>query len=540
VDTTSEAFFDAIYERSGDPWSFATDPTERARYADIVSLLGDTDFRSGFEPGCSIGELTVMLAPHCQGLLATDISPRAVASARRRCGAMANVVVHHGRLPDALPAPGVDLVVLSEIGYYFTADELVAVLDALADLATPVRCSSARTGPVSPDHVLSGAEVHRIIGAPPMEDDHQRPTAIYVIGSWTRRWWPWHVVVVIPARDGGEHRALRSFGSTRRSAGHALATGISSWWRTPAPMTRIGRDARASGHGDRTEAGSAGAARRRCRARLGRSSSPAARMDSEHRRRFDRAPHVDHESTPIGGGRCPRRRESPSPRLRRTAATAFTANYRQPRRTHSHVHGANLGIRADAYLAAGGWSDMLIGEDHDSERVRKTHVGVWTTASYVHTSARRRARPNGFAALGPRRDDAVMSVERTFRDLLADGSPARRSVRRYAERLARLLSWPGGPVSRPLVEAHVDAVQILHEGRRPFRLVVRVWAAEDPRRSSLRTAAAPGASLSGTKAFCTGAARGPSLDHGADPGDLIGRRRSARPRSSAQSTRRSG
>jgi SAM-dependent methyltransferase len=189
MDTTSQEFFDAIYERSCDPWSFASDPTERARYADIVSLLGNVEFRAGFEPGCSIGELTVMLAPHCHELLATDISPRAVALARRRCRGLANVEVRQGRLPDDLPGPGVDLVVLSEIGYYFTADQLVGVLDALAALATgqALLVGSHWTG-VSPDHLLSGDEVHGIISS----HRRWRPTcshtrSSYVVGSWTRR-----------------------------------------------------------------------------------------------------------------------------------------------------------------------------------------------------------------------------------------------------------------------------------------------------------------------------------------------------------------
>lgn len=33
--------------------------------------------------------------------------------------------------------------------------------------------------------------------------------------------------------------------------------------------------------------------------------------------------------------------------------------------THPHVHGANLGVRADAYLDAGGWRPAAVGEDHD-------------------------------------------------------------------------------------------------------------------------------------------------------------------------------
>lgn len=33
--------------------------------------------------------------------------------------------------------------------------------------------------------------------------------------------------------------------------------------------------------------------------------------------------------------------------------------------THPHVHGANLGIRADAYKEAGGWARLQTAEDHD-------------------------------------------------------------------------------------------------------------------------------------------------------------------------------
>jgi cellulose synthase/poly-beta-1,6-N-acetylglucosamine synthase-like glycosyltransferase len=32
--------------------------------------------------------------------------------------------------------------------------------------------------------------------------------------------------------------------------------------------------------------------------------------------------------------------------------------------THTHVHGANFGVRADAYRHAGGWKPISVGEDH--------------------------------------------------------------------------------------------------------------------------------------------------------------------------------
>jgi hypothetical protein len=35
-----------------------------------------------------------------------------------------------------------------------------------------------------------------------------------------------------------------------------------------------------------------------------------------------------------------------------------------PDGTHAHVHGANLGVRADAYVDAGGWPQLALAEDH--------------------------------------------------------------------------------------------------------------------------------------------------------------------------------
>ncbi len=68
--------------------------------------------------------------------------------------------------------------------------------------------------------------------------------------------------------------------------------------------------------------------------------------------------------------------------------------------THPHVHGANLGIRADAYAHAGGWSDLLTAEDHDLwQRLQRAGAAHLSTAALrVVTSGRRQGRaPSGFA-----------------------------------------------------------------------------------------------------------------------------------------------
>ena len=69
--------------------------------------------------------------------------------------------------------------------------------------------------------------------------------------------------------------------------------------------------------------------------------------------------------------------------------------------THPHVHGANLGVRADAYLQAGGWGRLATAEDHDLwNRLQKESAHVLSDADLrVVTSGRRVGRaPSGFAA----------------------------------------------------------------------------------------------------------------------------------------------
>ena len=70
-----------------------------------------------------------------------------------------------------------------------------------------------------------------------------------------------------------------------------------------------------------------------------------------------------------------------------------------PDGTHRHVHGANLGVRGDAYLLAGGWRRMPTGEDHDLwGRLGPVTTCVSSTAITVRTSARTTGRaPEGFA-----------------------------------------------------------------------------------------------------------------------------------------------
>lgn len=73
----------------------------------------------------------------------------------------------------------------------------------------------------------------------------------------------------------------------------------------------------------------------------------------------------------------------------------------EPREGHRHVHGANLGVRGDAYLRAGAFPPLMSGEDVALVRALEASGArvVRTAVVPVETSARRRARaPFGFAA----------------------------------------------------------------------------------------------------------------------------------------------
>jgi cellulose synthase/poly-beta-1,6-N-acetylglucosamine synthase-like glycosyltransferase len=65
--------------------------------------------------------------------------------------------------------------------------------------------------------------------------------------------------------------------------------------------------------------------------------------------------------------------------------------------SHDHVHGANLAVRADAYLDAGGWSALALAEDHCLwQRLKARHWRLTSAVrSVVHTSARLKGRAAG-------------------------------------------------------------------------------------------------------------------------------------------------
>ena len=122
-------YFEEMYAGDPDPWRFKTSIYEKRKYASTLRALGDRRFERGVEIGCSIGELTAKLAPRCRTLLGVDISEQAVEAARARTAEMANVSIERMTLPGETPEGQFDLIVLSEVLYYFGPEDLKQVAD---------------------------------------------------------------------------------------------------------------------------------------------------------------------------------------------------------------------------------------------------------------------------------------------------------------------------------------------------------------------------------------------------------------------------
>jgi SAM-dependent methyltransferase len=166
--TLGAGYFETMYEAASDPWGFAERWYEQRKYAISVAQLPERRYRSGFEPGCSVGVLTAMLARRCDLLLSCDLAEAAVATAARRTADLPHVRVERRQLPGQWPAGSFDLIVFSEILYYFGDDDLDRILDHGVRALQPGGTLLAVhwRHPVA-EYPRTGDDVHRALAARP-------------------------------------------------------------------------------------------------------------------------------------------------------------------------------------------------------------------------------------------------------------------------------------------------------------------------------------------------------------------------------------
>jgi len=167
TDTTLPGdYFDALYSRHDDPWGFQSRWYERRKRAITLATLAEERYSNALEIGCSIGVLTEQLADRCDSLLSTDVSAAALDQARARLAGVETVRFELADAAAPLPEGPFDLIVLSEVGYYFSPDALetlaLQVGDRLSEGGTLLACHWRH--PVA-DYPLSGDDVHVALGS---------------------------------------------------------------------------------------------------------------------------------------------------------------------------------------------------------------------------------------------------------------------------------------------------------------------------------------------------------------------------------------
>ena len=132
-ETLSAEYFDALYASDPDPWKFASSAYERDKYAKTLAALPEPHYASALEVGCSIGVLTRELASRCDALLAVDAAEKPLIEARRGCADLQHVRFEQMRVPEHWPSGEFDLILLSEVVYYLSADDVDRLASRVAN-----------------------------------------------------------------------------------------------------------------------------------------------------------------------------------------------------------------------------------------------------------------------------------------------------------------------------------------------------------------------------------------------------------------------
>ncbi len=186
--STSRSYFEEMYRGETDPWGFERSPYEQRKYGVTVASLPRSRYRSAYEPGCSIGVLSELLAARCDQLLSSDIIPAALRRAEARFREKPHVRIEERAIPDQWPPGPFDLVVLSEIAYYFDVADLSCVMGCVMDSTTLGAHVVGVHWRGTTNYPLSGERSHRIMGdTPGLVPVVHHIEEEFVLDIWERR-----------------------------------------------------------------------------------------------------------------------------------------------------------------------------------------------------------------------------------------------------------------------------------------------------------------------------------------------------------------
>lgn len=185
-----EAYFKSVYDANEDPWNFEKSEYEAAKYAATLAALPKPEYENALEIGCSIGVLTKELAKRCNQLQATDVSEKALAKAKERCKEISNISFRKMSFPNEIPMEIFDLIVISEVAYYLSAEDWKKAIDSLGSIMSEdAQVILVHWLPLVPDYPLTGDEVHelfKIAVTNNMNNLHSSRAEHYRIDVWEK------------------------------------------------------------------------------------------------------------------------------------------------------------------------------------------------------------------------------------------------------------------------------------------------------------------------------------------------------------------
>ena len=148
-----------------DPWDFETSAYEAQKRAATLAAIAGKRFARALELGCSTGRLTVELAEVSDRIVAVDCSATALAMAEDRLEPL-RVTLERMDVPASWPSGTFDLVVISEVLYFLSREEVAQVAGKCADSLTAggtcllVNWTGENNLPVSGDEAVAIFEEH--------------------------------------------------------------------------------------------------------------------------------------------------------------------------------------------------------------------------------------------------------------------------------------------------------------------------------------------------------------------------------------------
>lgn len=157
----STEFFNEFYSHGDDPWNFESSPYELSKYNATLAALPRETYQNVFEIGCSIGVLTEMLAPKCKKLLAVEPADVPLEKAKKRLRNYPQVTLKKMLVPQDFPGDQFDLILLSEVGYFLSREDLEKLAGLLTEHLQPGgQLLLVHWTPFVPEFPLTGDQVH--------------------------------------------------------------------------------------------------------------------------------------------------------------------------------------------------------------------------------------------------------------------------------------------------------------------------------------------------------------------------------------------